>query len=467
MVERDYGLECFDTLRRFTDDLDYLEVLEVMRGNRAVSDIMPSSLDSFSKKVFKGVIEKYQFLNRGEVLNHFAFKLSDLDMEFVRSVPPGGNWKNIPLSIARKSKRLYDITQKGGRTTFYGRLHYDRPSYTISTYFNRPGNGSSVHPSLDRVITVREAARLQAFPDDFYFWGNRTQLLKQVGNAVPSILAYQIAKSIKSRVDCQTSIDLFCGAGGMTLGFRGAGIQSKLCTDIEESMCVSLKINCPDLEVLKGDITDSDTKEHIIKVGRKHNVDLICGGPPCQGFSMAGLRLDDDPRNQLFKDFVDIVGKVRPKVVVFENVKGILSFQEGDTYCLILDMFRGMGYEAEGRTLMASEYSVPQKRERVIIICVRSDLHVSVSELFPRTTSVEESHYITVRDAISDLEPVSCENPIYTESENRSEYLKLMRGETTFGEYLEKVSSVSGKDTFGRVVKPKRKGKVSLMEMFR
>ncbi len=100
----------------------------------------------------------------------------------IRSIPAGGSWKDIPMETVEKSKRLKRITQTGGRTTLYGRIDYNKPSYTITTYFNRPGNGTYVHPIHQRVLSVREAARFQAFRDDYYFFGNKTQHLKQVGN---------------------------------------------------------------------------------------------------------------------------------------------------------------------------------------------------------------------------------------------------------------------------------------------
>ena len=127
--------------------------------------------------------------------NHVTYSLSDLDMAMVKSVPEGGNWKNIPEHIP--SKRLDQIRLSGGRTTLYGRLRREHPSYTITTYFNRPGNGAYIHPKQDRVISAREAARLQSFPDKYVFHGSKTSLCKQIGNAVPPIMAYFIARRIK------------------------------------------------------------------------------------------------------------------------------------------------------------------------------------------------------------------------------------------------------------------------------
>ena len=121
----------------------------------------------------------------------------------------------------------------------------------------------------ERVLSVREAARFQAFKDDYYFYGNKTQCLKQVGNAVPTLLAYQIGTRIKDITGCSKSIDLFCGAGGMTAGFKAAGIESLLSNDIEESACTTLKINNPEINVFCGDITKAETKATIEKAAKE------------------------------------------------------------------------------------------------------------------------------------------------------------------------------------------------------
>ena len=122
--------------------------------------------------------------------NHITYSLSENDLRMVVSIPAGGNWKNIPLDIP--SKRLERIRETGGRTTLYGRLRWEKPSYTITTYFNRPGNGAYIHPKDNRVISAREAARLQSFPDDFIFEGTITKKFKQIGNAVPPLLSMEI-----------------------------------------------------------------------------------------------------------------------------------------------------------------------------------------------------------------------------------------------------------------------------------
>ncbi len=395
----------------------------------------------FEQKVLSNIELKYQKIYSNEILNHTTFKLSDLDLEMIKSVPQGGSWKDIPAETVKKSKRLERITSTGGRTTLYGRIDYSAPSYTITTYFNRPGNGTYVHPTHERVISVREAARFQSFPDDYLFCGNKTDMLNQVGNAVPSLLAYSIGKSIVEKTGCHTSVDLFSGAGGMTYGFKCAGISAVIANDFSESACITLKTNLPEVPVYFGDITDEDTKSVLINAGKHAKADIICGGPPCQGFSLAGYRMKDDPRNELFRHFVDVVSEVNPKIIVFENVEGILSYKNGETYRNIIELFSELGYNTEGRKLQANHFAVPQKRKRVIILCTRKDLSVLPCDLFPTTITPNDEEQIIAYDAISDLENVECsENAKYLNS-NESLYLKYLKSRITSKKFFDEITS--------------------------
>ncbi len=122
--------------------------------------------------------------------------MSALDREFVRHIPQGGNYTNIPDSLS--TKRIMSFKASGGRTTTYGRLHQEKPAYTINTYFNRPNVGANYHHLEERLITVREAMRLQSFPDHFTpYYSNQRSLHQQVGNAVPPLMARAVAESLK------------------------------------------------------------------------------------------------------------------------------------------------------------------------------------------------------------------------------------------------------------------------------
>src|SRR5579864_6488807 len=206
---------------------------------------------------------------RTSIPNHFSPALSALDLAMVRAVRPGGNWKNIPESIP--SQRLRQIREsfaagKGSRSTYYGRLRPDAPAYTIGTYFNRPGNGCHIHFDYEneqhRLISQREAARLQSFPDSFFFCGSRRLVNQQIGNAVPPILAYHIAQHISGH---GTFIDLFCGAGGLSLGFVWAGWTPILGNDISETFLQTYEVNLK-TKALAGDIRSPAVFERIVSV---------------------------------------------------------------------------------------------------------------------------------------------------------------------------------------------------------
>lgn len=444
--DRDVLLASFaQDLGTIVPDVSREECAALLRGEKKAEDLLARiDYTAFDSKVVAGIVAKYIKLAKGQVLNHTTFKLSDLDLEMIKSVPQGGSWKDIPMETVQKSKRLARITQTGGRTTLYGRIDYSQPSYTITTYFNRPGNGTYVHPVHERVLSVREAARFQCFPDSYLFLGNKTDMLKQVGNAVPVLLAYSIGRSIIEKTGCVTSVDLFSGSGGMTYGFKRAGIHAVVANDIVEPACVTLKVNNPEIPVICGDITDENTKKQIIQKGVESNADIICGGPPCQGFSMAGWRMKDDPRNQLFRHFVDIVSGVNPKVIVFENVEGILSYQGGKTYRDIITLFSELGYYTEGRKLKANHYAAPQRRKRVIILCTRKDLGVLPAELFPTEILPNPDRQITAYETIFDLEQVKCSDSAAYNSSYQSNILQYFKDEISIEEYVNRSTDARG-----------------------
>jgi DNA (cytosine-5)-methyltransferase 1 len=365
---------------------------------------------------------------------HTAYSISELDMAMIKAVPPGGNWKNIPESVP--SKRLDQIRISGGRTTLYGRLKWDSPSYTITTYFNRPGNGCYIHPRADRVITSLEAARLQTFPDTYIFSGSKTSRTKQIGNAVPPILAYEIGRKIRSiHPSLSTTVDLFCGAGGLTLGFRWAGFSALAANDFFREAGETFQINNPEVDFISGDVTSKLVQDNIMAaIDKAGGVDVVIGGPPCQGFSNAGYRMIDDPRNSLYKNFVSIVDRANPKIFIMENVEGIMSINNGKTFQEIKETFRSLGYVVEGRKLLAVEFGVPQKRKRVFIIGSKLG---DPSSLFPEPNRDSES-YLTVEDAIGDLD-VSLTLDVFNEvapAKAKSDFQRFMQGVLEPSDYL-------------------------------
>ncbi len=388
------------------------------------------------------------------IFNHYASSLSELDLQVIKCVPPGGNWKNIPESVP--SQRIAQIREsykagKGSRSTYYGRLRPDMPAYTINTYFNRPGNGCHMHYEQDRTISQREAARFQSFPDTFKFFGSLGAINNQIGNAVPPLLAYQIAKSIPFKGQF---VDLFCGAGGLALGFILAGWTPIIGNDIDKYAIETHKRNLGGKTIV-GDINSKIVHDTIVEAAltaKKDNPHLplfVLGGPPCQGFSTANTRRGAaDMRNWLFKSYVSIVNAIKPDGFVFENVRGILNLDKGKFFEMIKNELKKCVPEIKVNQVSAANFGIPQRRDRVIIIGGNADFvhNFCMHEISCVPKDGQRSllpSVIGVKDAISDLPPLQ---PGEDGSRNNyqfpaaNQYQKLMRGELSADEYLDSYS---------------------------
>lgn len=376
-----------------------------------------------------------------KLYNHTAFKMGSHEAEIARYIPEGGNWQNIPLDIS--DTRLTNIRATGGRTTYYGRLSWDKPSYTIATYFNRVGNGCNLHPSQNRVMSNREAARLQSFPDNFIFRGSKASQYKQIGNAVPPLLARFVSSLIKPYLTSYNFVDLFAGCGGMSSGFRMNGFRLIAANEVDKNIMSTNICNhstdTPEENFILGDIAKPDVKERLIKACEGYDIDVIVGGPPCQGFSYAGWRNPDDARNQLFKEFVYMVDTLRPGFFVMENVPGILTMRKGDAFKEIMAAFEEIGYHVNTPLkLNAEEYGVPQKRRRVFIIGSRDNITIKApAPLFSNDTK-GLPNFVTVKDAIGSLPAIDDgggEAEMNFQFRHMSPYDKLMQGVITFDEF--------------------------------
>ena len=168
------------------------------------------------------------------------------------------------------------------------------------------------------------------------------------------------------------AVDLFAGAGGFGLGFKMAGFSIPLSVEIDTWACDTLRYNQPGMTVIQYDIRDFNTESQVKEICI-FKPDIIIGGPPCQGFSIAGPAQKDpkDPRNTLFINFAQWISFLQPKAFVMENVKGLLSRKNVDgikVIDIIKNTFEELGYLVEVWLLNAAEYGVPQIRERVFII---------------------------------------------------------------------------------------------------
>lgn len=195
-----------------------------------------------------------------------------------------------------------------------------------------------------------------------------------------------------------TVIDMFCGCGGLSRGFMDAGYEILLGVDNNIDALETFKNNHGKAAFLDGDLFQSSTILEMASKINNRNVDIIIGGPPCQGFSLTGKRVEHDERNTLFKSMVYAVEFFQPKAFVLENVPGLGTLYNGNAKKAIYEEFSKLGYTINDKVLFAPDYGVPQIRKRIFFIGLKS----SVSFEFPEPTLTSDK-YITCEDAIGDL----------------------------------------------------------------
>jgi len=174
-------------------------------------------------------------------------------------------------------------------------------------------------------------------------------------------------------------VELFAGAGGLAIGLEQAGLNSIFLNEIDKSACNTLRHNRPNWNVVEGDIATID----FTKISEK--VDILTGGFPCQAFSYAGKKLGfEDTRGTLFFEFARAIKELKPKVFMAENVRGLLTHEQGQTLSAIKSVINELGYELiEPKVLKAIFYKVPQKRERLILVGIRKDLSEKATFKWP------------------------------------------------------------------------------------
>lgn len=195
-----------------------------------------------------------------------------------------------------------------------------------------------------------------------------------------------------------TVISTFAGCGGSSLGYQLAGFHELLAVEWDDNAVTTFKLNFPDVPVFHGDIAKLSGAECLRLAGLKPGeLDVLDGSPPCQGFSTAGKRQLDDPRNSLFKEYVRLLMELQPKVFVMENVSGMVKGAFKQIFLQIIQTLRGSGYAVRAEVMNAMYYNVPQSRQRVIFIGVRNDLKMQPSHPKPQTKP------ISVRQALKNF----------------------------------------------------------------
>lgn len=196
-------------------------------------------------------------------------------------------------------------------------------------------------------------------------------------------------------------IDLFSGCGGLSSGFEKAGYKISLGIDNWDLALETFKLNHLNSQILKADLSGLNPSTVESRFGLVRNkVDVIVGGPPCQGYSISGKRLIDDSRNQLYRNFVEFVSYYRPRAFVMENVPNLVSMAKGKFKKEITEDFERLGYRIETKILLASDFGVPQNRRRVFFVGLLGNGVYA----FPNPTHGSGMKAkITTWDAISDL----------------------------------------------------------------
>jgi DNA (cytosine-5)-methyltransferase 1 len=373
----------------------------------------------------------------GHVPNHIPLRHGETVLARYRLIPEGGRMpppQELPPEIRRRNF---------GNT--YKRLHRQRPALTLV-----PGNNAfPVHPTADRSLTPREAARLQDFPDDYVFKGTRAEQCKLVGNAVPVRLARNLGEAAAAHIDGRqsasgpgrdvpllfdvaapvarrarqkagalTAVSMFTGAGGLMRGFMRAGFRITASYDRKSVVDRNHAINFPDVPHHHRSLWEMDVDDVLADCGGVRP-DVVFGGSPCQGFSIFGNRRfrntkghrpEDDERNELTLKFVDVALGLDPKAFVLENVKGLVNTPRFDSTYLdeTVRRLENGGYHLDYRLLNAADYGVPQLRERLFLVAVKPGISWDwpPAKFFAEPKSWQRP-YATVGDVISDLADVT------------------------------------------------------------
>lgn len=314
----------------------------------------------------------------------------------IRQIPAdGGDRRQLPSDEQLACHAEMDLGATTGFTDVYGRLRWDRPSVTITAKSSTPSCGRFLHPDQHRNISVREAALLQTFPHNYVFAGGFVNQYRQIGEAVPPLFARHLANAVlnhlrplparvehvTARINAVTAqradeplaiaaVDLFCGAGGLSLGLEAAGLSTAYAADIDAPSIDTYRANVgPEghvQDVLSPEILDIIAE----RVGSTPFV--LAGGPPCQGFSQQRRGNDLDGRNRLVLRHAEIATSlsVRPQAVVLENVMYLDSPRGRAILKEYVSRLKRHDYVVRRFDLNSADYGLPQTRKRIVVIAV-------------------------------------------------------------------------------------------------
>ena len=199
----------------------------------------------------------------------------------------------------------------------------------------------------------------------------------------------------------RTCIELFAGAGGLALGLEQAGFEAVALVEIDKTACETLKVNRPNWNVVQEDIVEVSKRDLLKEFNLKEGeLDLVSGGYPCQSFSYAGKKLGlEDVRGTMFYYYAEFIRQLKPKMFLADNVKGLTTHDGGKTIKTMVDVFEELGYTVQWKVLNALDYSVAEKRQRVVIIGIRNDLKDEVKFEYP----VPHEYKPVLRDVLQNV----------------------------------------------------------------
>jgi DNA (cytosine-5)-methyltransferase 1 len=357
--------------------------------------------------------------------NHVARQVGLDVQKRINALKIGQKMQDLPEELWHPSFRYYvkeDKNRRGGPNLRIIRLNPEAPSLTVTGYiFNK-----FVHPYENRYISVREAARLQGFPDGLELKGTFTSTQLQIGNAVPVQLAKAVFNQIIQYVDKVgfklaqnlTAMSIFSGSGGMDIGVDEIGrFETKVAIDSWGDACKTLngyyKGRCCILNQNVVNITQP-LQLWQKETGEDSGPDIVFGGPPCQAFSQAGKQKGtDDDRGQMIFEFLRYVESLNPAFFVMENVANLKGVGRGILFQEILNRMKFLGYEVTTGILLAADFGCPQLRKRLFFLGSRQDIgkvqlpsptHSILPEIFTQP-------YVTVGQAFAGLPPLSINGP--------------------------------------------------------
>lgn len=340
----DNDLPKHNTRKEIADELGW------STGKVAMADVV-------FKKATPEVIEK---VNKSEVSINAAYKeIKAAEQKDISNKNKLENFDKIEevkdLRIIQNDSNMFYVSGEKSEKRFGDTFCSvtDKKYNTVTTI------GRIFHKETGLEFSLREYADVQMFPKDFKFVGNYSSIKKQIGNAVSPFMGAYISKNLKGK----TVGDIFAGCGGFTSGLHKNGKKTKWSIEWEKIACQSYKLNFPDTKVICANITKVNTLE-------LEKVDIIVGGPPCQGLSNAGSekrnntqRFIEDPRNQLYKEFVRFVKDLQPKEFIMENVKEIEQFKDE-----IIKDFNSAGYNVKTKLVTGNEIEMKQNRKRYFFL---------------------------------------------------------------------------------------------------